>query len=479
MWPITVDSVFESGSVAKQFTAASLALLEIDGKLDIDDPVKKYIPELPDYGAPLTIRHLLNHTAGLRDWGAVLGISGVGRGERIVRQGLAMHVITRQKNLDFKPGAEYSYSNSGYTLASTIVERVSKKSLAEFTEERIFKPLGMGNTSWRTDYQKLVPRRTQAYVGSRKGPWRLSMPFMNVYGNGGILTTIGDFLKWNAALDSGEWATMVAMLERRGVLNDGRTIDYALGLNVGKYKGLNQIAHGGRTAGYVTYLARYPELGLSVVVLCNAPTNSPAGITHRIIDEVAGPAPEQPKPKRVKLSVEELKRYAGLWRHDKRRVQLVTTVEEGKPRLRIGRTLLHPLGNGVFQAGNSPVRFKFRLDSGGKRISVERRLGDDVRSYLAVERWSPKTSELRDLEGFWYSDEADAKIELKIKNGKALVVLPSLQQLPLVPQYKDHFSVGPGSGSIVWVVRDNRGKIKSLHVGTGRMRNLPFQRVKG
>jgi len=152
--PNTPQTIFESGSVAKQFVAAAIILLSLEGKLGLDDPVRKYIPELPDYGAPLTIRHLLNHTGGVRDWGPVLALTGSGRGDRVISQTLAVHVITHQKGLDFTPGAEWSYSNSGYNMAATIVERVSKLSLPAFTEQRFFKPLGMTSTSWRDDYRR-------------------------------------------------------------------------------------------------------------------------------------------------------------------------------------------------------------------------------------------------------------------------------------------------------------------------------------
>src|SRR6201991_1123547 len=170
----TPQTIFESGSVAKQFTAAALVLLQQDGKLNLDDQVKKYIPELPDYGSPLTIRNLLNHTSGIRDWGTVLGLTGVGRGDRVISQDLALDVITHQRALDFKPGAEYSYSNSGYNLAAIIVERVSKQKFPAFVEERLFKPLGMTNSSWRDDYQRIVPNRAQAYSRQGNGPWRLN-----------------------------------------------------------------------------------------------------------------------------------------------------------------------------------------------------------------------------------------------------------------------------------------------------------------
>src|SRR5687768_7377914 len=258
--PNTTQTIFESGSVAKQFTAAAILLLQQDGKLSFDDPVMKYIPELPDYGSPLTIRHLLNHTSGLRDWGSVLSLTGAGRGDRVVTQDLALDVIVHQRALNFTPGSEYSYSNSGYNLAAIIVERVSKQKFPAFVEERLFKPLGMKNSSWRDDYQRIVPGRAQAYSRQGAGPWRLSMPFMNVYGNGGMLTTVGDWMKWNAMLDSHSLgAPLVNTLETQGVLNDGRKIAYALGLEVGTHRGLKKVSHGGATAGYQTFMMRLPD----------------------------------------------------------------------------------------------------------------------------------------------------------------------------------------------------------------------------
>ncbi|NNE67592.1 MAG: beta-lactamase family protein, partial [Pyrinomonadaceae bacterium] len=284
----TPQTIFESGSVAKQFVSASIILLSLEGKLKIDDPVRKYIPELPDYGRPLTIRHMLNHTSGLRDWGAVMGITGVGRGERIISQALAIDVVMQQRDVDFTPGSEYSYSNSGYQLLTEIVERVSKQSLPEFTKKRFFEPLVMTNSSWRTDYKTLVPGRAQAYAGRRNGPWQLSMPFMNVYGNGGMLTTVGDWLKWNKMLETRSMgAPLVEMMETNGILNDGRKITYALGIGVSEYKGLKQISHGGATAGYRTFLGRWPELKTSIAVLCNGSSMNPGGIARRIVDRVA------------------------------------------------------------------------------------------------------------------------------------------------------------------------------------------------
>ena len=475
--PNTPQTIFESGSVAKQFTAAAVILLSLEGKLGLDDPVRKYIPELPDYGAPLTIRHLLNHTGGVRDWGSVLALTGFGRGDRVVSQALAMDVITHQKGLDFTPGAEYSYSNSGYQLAATIVERVSKQKFPAFTEERLFKPLGMTKTSWRDDYQRLIPGRAQAYTGSLAGPFRLLMPFMNVYGNGGMLTTVGDWLKWNAMLDSRSMgAPLVEALETTGVLNDGRKITYALGVVVTNENGHRKVAHGGSTAGYQTFLSRYPDLKLSIAVMCNGTSRNPAGLERDIFNEIAGPFPAPKPPETIALKPEELQKYVGLWRNEKTHMPERTIIESGTLRL-AGQAVLRPLRDGSFLGGSAKIRFQMGTD--GKSVSVEVDTGEAVNRYLAETQWTATPDELKSFAGVWHSDEADALFTIVVEDGKAFFVQRPDTRQPLRPQYKDHFSVGLGTGQVLWATRDSGGRITNLHMGAGRMRDMPFERVGG
>lgn len=267
----SVDTIFEAGSVSKQFTAAAVALLARDGKLSLDDPVRKYIPELPDYGAPLTIRHMLNHTSGLRDWGSVAEIGGWARSTRVYTNAHVLDIIARQGALNFTPGTHWSYSNTGYSLAVIIVERVSGMSFQQFSRERIFAPLGMDHTSWRDDYTKVLKGRAIAYDKQADG-FHTLMPFENVVGNGGMLTTVGDLLKWNENFVKpvvGD-AAFVAAAQEPGKFNDGRAHEYALGLNVTSYKGVPVVMHTGSTAGYRSSLNRFPAQHLSVALLCNA-----------------------------------------------------------------------------------------------------------------------------------------------------------------------------------------------------------------
>jgi CubicO group peptidase (beta-lactamase class C family) len=264
------DTIFEAGSVSKQFTAAAILLLAQDGKLSLDDPARKYVPGLPDYGTPLTIRHMLQHTSGLRDWGEVASIAGWPRTTRVHTHAHALDIISRQKALNFPSGTQHSYSNSGYNLAAIIVSRVSGKSFAEFSRERIFEPLGMTRTSWRDDHTRIVKDRAIAYAPAGD-TFRLNMPFENVHGNGGLLTTVGDLLKWNENFVSPKvgGAEFVRLQQEPGKLNDGKPHEYAMGLYVRPYKGLPEVSHSGSTAGYRAYLTRFPEQHLSVAVLCN------------------------------------------------------------------------------------------------------------------------------------------------------------------------------------------------------------------
>jgi CubicO group peptidase (beta-lactamase class C family) len=472
----TPQTIFESGSVAKQFTAAAVVLLARDGKLSIDDSVKKYIPELPDYEKPITIRHILTHTAGLREWGSVMALTGVGRGDRIINNDIALDVIVSQKNLDFTPGAEYSYSNSGYQLAAIIVERVSKQKFGAFVEQRLFKPLGMTKSSWRDDYQRLVPGRAQAY--SRQGdkaPWRLNMPFMNVVGNGGMLTTVGDWMKWNAMLDSKSLGgPLVEELETQGVLNDGRKISYALGLDVGTYKGVKQVSHSGGTAGYQTFLARYPDKKLSVGALCNGFPPSSGDVVNSIADEILGPFPEAPKmPEGVAMTEDQLKKFVGIWKNERSRNVNRTVIEKGE--LQLNNNPLKPMADGSFVL-SSGAKMKFTLDKDGKPIKAEILNGDGSVTNLTVQQeWIPTAADLADLVGNWYSDEARATVGLVVEGDKAFLVNHPVFKLALRPIYKDAFI---SDGGVIWVSRDASGKVDKLHVTASRLRDMPFTRVK-
>jgi CubicO group peptidase (beta-lactamase class C family) len=336
--PNTPETIFEAGSVSKQFTAAAVLLLAREGKLSIDDPVRTYIPELPDYGVPLTIRHMLTHTSGLRDWGEVAGIAGWPRGTRTHTHAHVLDIVSRQKALNFTPGTNWSYSNTGYNLAAIIVSRVSGQSFADFSRDRIFAPLGMTHTSWRDDYTRIVKRRAIAYDQAGDG-YHQDMPFENVHGNGGLLTTVGDLLLWNENFVTPKVgdAAFVRAEQVPGHFTDGRAHDYAFGLYVRKYRGIAEVSHSGSTAGYRAFLVRYPDQHVSVAVLCNAGNANATQYAHAVADAylgdalapapadgTRGPAPSTP----FHLESADLASYPGRYASDEAETVL-TVVSDG------------------------------------------------------------------------------------------------------------------------------------------------------
>lgn len=284
--PITPSTVFYIASVSKQFTAASIALLAQQGRLSLDDDVRTYIPELPDYGATITIRHLIHHTSGLRDYLTLMPLAGM-RLEDVHTDEEVLDLVTRQTALNFAPGERYLYSNTGYLLMAEIVRRVSGKSLREFADEHIFRPLGMVNTHFHDDRTMVVRNRAQAYARNRDGSFRLDVwSNFDKVGSGGLLASVEDLARWDLNAEHhrvGGPALRQQMLER-GVLNNGDTLDYAFGLTIGEYRGLRTVGHGGSSMGFRAHHLRFPDERFAVICLCNLGSIDPAALARRVAD---------------------------------------------------------------------------------------------------------------------------------------------------------------------------------------------------
>jgi len=281
-------------------------------------------------------------------------------------------------------------------------------------------------------------------------------------------------LKWNAMLDSRSMgAPLVEALETRGVLNDGRKITYALGLDVTKYKGLSEVSHSGGTAGYQTFLARYPDKKLSVAALCNGYPPAAGDLVHEIVDEILGPFPQAPKTEVAQVSEDQLKKFAGTWRNEKTRNANRIVIEKGE--LKINGGPLKPRADGSFLLGDTR-RVMFTVDKDGKPLTAEISNDDgSVTRLTAVGDWAPTASDLAAFAGDWYSDEAGATFTLAVEGDKAFYVQRPSTRIQLRPVYKDAFAF---AGGTVWVTRDASGKIDKLHIGASRMRDMPFVRVK-
>src|SRR5688572_437119 len=280
---LSPSSVFHVASVSKQFTAAAILLLAADGKLSLDDEVRKFIPEFPDLGQRITIRQLAHHTSGIRDQWDLLGLAGWRYSRDLITDDDVLQLLARQKDLNFGPGERHLYSNSGYTLLAVVVSRASGKTFREFTTERIFTPLGMTNTHFRDAFTEIVKHQAYGYAPYGQ-TFRLSTTNFDTAGATSLLTTVEDMAKWYANFDSGRVGgdkLPVALLDR-GVLTDGTRIDYAFGISHGTYRGAATVGHGGSDAGYRADFVRFTNPRLGVATLCNIATANPGALSRRV-----------------------------------------------------------------------------------------------------------------------------------------------------------------------------------------------------
>ena len=473
--PLRPDTIFESGSVAKQFTAAAVALLAQDGRLSLDDPVRRHVPELPDFGKPILIRHLLNHTSGLRSQWDLMSLSGRPTGRAVHTVPEILELVGRMRELNFPPGEEYLYSNTGYTLLGVVVARVSGKSLDAFCQERLFKPLGMTRTQWRDDFTRIVPDRATAYGMDTDGSFYTNMSFTDVIGNGGLLTTVGDLLIWNANLDNPRVGgrALVEQLEARGRLNDGYENEYAQGLFVQTYRGLREVSHGGSTAGYQAFLARFPEERLSIAVLSNVAGSGPQRLAYEVAEIfLAGKLKEPEKVVVRPLSASALKRYAGIYREPLTDAATVVMIDEDGKSLRVGRLQALALTSNTFITADGSRRMAFQAYPAGSPMRMEESDGrSKPRLWERVPPFAPKPDGLEAYAGTYHSDEIDMTYTVNVEAGKLMVRFRPAQRIELAPVYEDAFG---GNGNIFRFTRDESGRIDGFRVYTGRVRHLRF-----
>lgn len=377
--PITPRTVFYMGSVSKQFTAAAVALAARQGHLSLDDDIRDHLPELPDYGAPITVRHLVHHTSGLRDYLTLqlLADSPPGASDEEI-----LELLARQKGLNFPPGDRYRYSNSGYFLLSEILERATGRTLREFARQELLDPVGMRHSRFHDDADEVVRYRATAYSPSGAGFrmdhwWRFAQ-----VGSGGLYSSVEDMALWAAALDEDRVGPpgFAASLLERGILNGGDTLDYAFGVSVGELRGLRTISHGGALAGFRTFVGRFPDEGVAVIVLCNRSDGDPDGRARAVAELVLGDrlAPEASENAAEETPPAEpaagatappdrtrLERFQGRYHSDELEADHVVRLGEDGLVLEgtaVGPVPLRSTAADTFRGG--PATIRFRVDDG-------------------------------------------------------------------------------------------------------------------
>jgi CubicO group peptidase (beta-lactamase class C family) len=489
--PISPGSVFYIGSCSKQFVAMCIALLSAEEKLSLDDDIRKYIPEMPDYGIPLTVRHLIHHTSGLRDYLTLLGIMGTDFGA--YHEDDVLELIARQKELNFKPGEEYLYSNSGYFLLAVIVQRASHKSLREYAEENIFKPLGMRNSRFHDDYTELIQNRAFGYFPGGKDKYRNFISTFDCVGSGGLFTSVEDLFLWdqNFYRHRVGGRDVIELMHTKGKLNNGQELDYAFALRISSYRGLKTVDHSGALGGYRSYMVRFPEQNFSVICLSNLSSINPAGLSQQIADiyiaDEFEKAEERIQPleeekvrtaKGIGISEAKLKEKVGDYIEPQSGEVIRLFLKDGKLNaLMFGQNYaLAAKSEAEFNLLNAPVRVALKFERKEKGMPLLLHVLQEREQSRIFQPFKPvdlSPEQLKEYEGEYFSEELQAAFRLSMKedrlhfshkNAPGGFLNPTLQDKFTLRNFKVHF------------IRDGEGKIAAFTLDAGRVKNLKFEK---
>jgi len=489
---ISPHTVFDVGSVSKQFTAMSILLLQKDGKLSIDDPVRKYVPELPAYADRITLRQLLSHTSGIRDHFGLQEVAGQDF-DATADSVDYLRLITRSAIPNFEPGTRYLYSNSGFVLLATIVYRVSGMPLSRFAEERIFTPLGMRDTRFQDDHTLVIPNRATAYT-RRGGRWARRMSeFDDMAGAGGLHTSVEDFQKWIRNYDEatvGGRDVITAMLTPTRLKNDslaggGPESWYGLGVGVGKFRGLNINSHSGVWAGYRAAFYRFPDQDLAVATFCNFTSSGPDSLARKVAtiylenqmgaDVAAAWRDTLLAAPRVTQSAADLRPLTGIWRNallgEVRRTELAgdtLVLQSGS------RTPLVPLGERRLRAAPGS-EITFEGDSAGAPNRLIVRTAGGSTTFTRVAPLSAP-AKLAEYAGSYVSPEVQVTWQLKVNRDSLVIWRNGRRVDALEPAYRDVFMQGSATMEFT---RDRSGRITGFVLEDGRVRHLRFDRQPG
>jgi len=481
---ITPQSIFDIGSTSKQFTAFSIMLLAKNGKLSLDDDIRKYIPEIPGYGKTVTIRNMLHHTSGIRDYCELLAYSGFHE-EDLTTENDALQVLSRQKALNFQPGNEFVYSNSGYFLLSVIVKRVSGQPLRDFARENIFKPLGMNHTQYNDRHTRIIPNRAAGYSPEPDG-FGISMSDWEQVGDGAVLTSVEDLLLWDRNFYDYKVGgpEVIAWMLTTGKLNNNEPLNYASGLFIGEYRGLKTVSHGGAWAGYRAELLRFPDQKFSVACLCNLGSMNPSFLAMKVADVYLG---ELMKPEStvqaadsapgIEVPAAELEQRVGAYRNSKNGAIYRIALEGGKLMANASgmQFKLIPTAPGTYKVEGAPITITFAASPAGVRSQMQVMVANEKEPRILdpIDLWTPAPAQLTEMAGNYKSEELGIVVILVYKDGTLLLKHRAFAEepIPLTPTLKDNFMLGNLS---ITFTRIPGGQIDGFSLDSGRMKNIGF-----
>lgn len=469
--PISPSSIFHVASISKQFTAAAIITLSLEGKLSLNDDVRKYLPEVPDFGHKITFNHLLHHSSGLRDQLDLQTYAGWREGDLITEKDI-MEMLTRQKALNFIPGDEELYCNTGYVLLSVAVKRISGVSLREYADSVFFKPLGMTHTHFHNNHAEITPNRTSAYQKDKNGNWEISIPVFDFDGSTSLFTTVEDLAKWDKNFYTkrvGGTNFIDAML-KKGVLNNNSPQTYASGLYTESHNGYKPIMHSGSDAGYRSIFIRFPDEHFSVIVLANLANIRVKSLAYKVADLFLSDKSLTDTTIAYKTNSTIVKKWAGEYIDMSSKSILELNYDNGD--LLIGGLILKPSSNSVFSDFDNKISCSFSGDSKNATcvFSAE---GDINRTFEKVERVELSPEQLQEYKGEFYSPELDTKYRLTVNDAELLVKIPRNEEMTFIPYIKDMFY----GDSSIFFSRDKKNKINGFFLTSGRVRNLFFEKI--
>jgi len=489
--PNSPISVFRIASTSKQFTAACIVLLAEQGKLSLSDNLAMFFPDFPDYAKKITLRHLLNHTSGIRDYLTISYLAGLSEDDYYTDEDIKTWLVN-QKDNNFEPGEEFLYSNSGYWLLGQIVAEVSGESLANFARENIFLPLEMNNTHYHNDHKHIVNNRASGYSPENNGNYSISMTTLDMIGDGGIFTTIEDIKKWDDNFYKQEVGSsdFVKTMLTRGILNNGDTLDYALGLGHGEYKGLKTISHGGAFVGFRADIIRFPDEQLSVVIFANRSDANPTEMAYRVADvflkDRYSDRPDEENevfidatPTTISLRNEELEIFCGTYWNSRSFYSRKIHLENDTLwyfRTENNKNALVPISDNEFQMigiqGN--IRLQFDVNENNERILLFKNEDQDPVISVFYETVSYSHDKLKAYSGSYYSSELNVVYDLKMQENKLVLYVKGREFFVLKPVMENLFSI-ENSGSFQFK-KNLEGNIEEFRLAAGRVKNLLFVR---
>jgi CubicO group peptidase (beta-lactamase class C family) len=457
--PNESKTIFRIASTSKQFTAASIILLSEQGKLSLEDTLMKFFPNFPAYANEVTVQHLLNHTSGVRDYLILARLSGLTVEDYYTDQ-IVEKLLTNQQELNFAPGDEYLYSNSGYWLLGQIVEKVSGFTLAEFAKKNIFDPLGMNDTHFHNNHNLIVKNRASGYRPDRKGGYYIYDTTLDMIGDGGVFTNIYDLAKWDAAFYNSKsfnrdfWNK----LTKNGILNNGSKIRYANGLNIITYKGLKAIHHSGANVGYKAELIRFPEAKFSVVILANRTDADPTKMAYKVADlflkdtykkeertQIKKSTPKRKDLQSITLTKKELKTFEGFyWDHKNKTSRKLEVRNDTLNYVRgNGRaTKMLPIAKNKFQMVGPRVPVILEVGFKGTKEFTVKPANAAPSTFVAYEAITTHSAtDLESYSGDYYSKELDVVYTLKTKKDRILLFVKGNLVGEVQPVMKDLLSV--------------------------------------